>query len=258
MSESLAFTWWGHASTTVEIGGLRVALDPLLTDRLAHLRRYAESPAPQAADADVVMVSHLHADHCHLPSLRRFARSTTVVAAPGAAEMIGRLGFERVVLAEPGKSLTVEVAGAALDLQVLRATHDGRRLPLPRAPGTAVGFRVEAAGRSVWFPGDTGLREDMRDVDPVDLALTPVGGWGPSLGPHHMDPVEAAEAVRRVGATWAVPVHWGTFWPLGLRRLGRRVHEHHFVTPGQRFADAVRGATTAVLPAPGERVHLHR
>ena len=72
-----------------------------------------------------------------------------------------------------------------------------------------------------------------------------------------MDPVEAAEAVDRVGAAWAVPVHWGTFWPVGLRRVDRRRHEHFFVTPGQRFADAVGEASRTVLPAPGERVHLH-
>lgn len=255
---SLAVTWWGHASTTVELDGLRVATDPLLVDRLAHLRRYAVSPAPQAAEADVVLLSHLHADHTHLPSLRLFARTTTVVAAPGAAELVARLGFERVVEAEPGTTLELETpGGSAFGVRVLDATHDGRRLPVPRATGTAVGFRVHAGGRSFWFPGDTGLREDMRDVDPVDLALPPVGGWGPSLGSGHMDPAEAAEAVDRVGATWAVPVHWGTFWPMGLRRVDPRRHERLFVSPGSRFSEAVGDRTRALLPEPGQRVLLH-
>ena len=258
MGGSLAFTWWGHASTTVELDGVRVALDPLLADRLLHLRRYAVSPTSRAAVADVVLVSHPHADHCHLPSLRLFDRSTTVVAPPGAAELVERLGFERVVVAVPGADLRLATSrGTTIDVEVLEASHDGRRLPLPRATGTAVGFRVAAAGRSFWFPGDTGLREDMRQVDPVDLALVPVGGWGPTLGAGHMDPVEAAEAVDRVGAAWAVPVHWGTFWPVGLRRVDRRRHQHLFVTPGQRFADAVGDASRTVLPDPGERVHLH-
>ena len=29
-SPELGFTWWGHASATVELGGVRVATDPLL------------------------------------------------------------------------------------------------------------------------------------------------------------------------------------------------------------------------------------
>ena len=39
-------------------------------------------------------------------------------------------------------------------------------------------------------------------VPEVDLALVPVGGWGPTLGPLHMDPDEGAAAVERVGARW--------------------------------------------------------
>ena len=254
----LAFTWWGHASATVEIGGLRVALDPVLTDRLAHLRRYAPAPHPSAADADLVLISHLHADHCHLPSLRRFDRATPVVAPPGAARLVSSLGFPRVEAVEPGSVLSLTVGGAQARVEVLAATHDGRRHPFSRHDGPAVGYRAAVGDRSFWFPGDTGLREDMREVQPVDLALVPVGGWGPTLGPEHMDPRQAAEAVGRVGAAWATPVHWGTFWPLGLRRLDRRRHHHLFHTPGERFAAALArsGRVRSVVVDHGERVAL--
>jgi L-ascorbate metabolism protein UlaG (beta-lactamase superfamily) len=274
MGAPLALTWWGHSSTTVELGGLRVALDPLLTDRLAHLRRYAASPrVAEASRADVVMVSHLHADHLHLPSLRLFPRAATLVVPPGGERLVDRLGFDRVVVAEPGTCLVVPAGertatsraqdcplAERLEVEVLAASHDGRRLPLPGQEGEAVGFRMSVAGRSVWFPGDTGLRDDMAEVAPVDLALVPVGGWGPTLGRHHMDPEQAALAVARVGAHWAAPVHWGTFWPTGLARVDRRRHRHLFVTPGERFAAAVEDVpgTRPVVVVPGERVLLAR
>ena len=61
----------------------------------------------------------------------------------------------------------------------------------------------------------------------------------------------------RVGAGVAVPVHWGTFWPVGLRRLARANHEHLFVTPGQRFVDELAGAPVRAVLAPhGERVSV--
>ena len=256
MGEPLAVTWWGHSSATVELGGVRVALDPLLTNRLLHLRRYAESPGPEAADADVVLVSHAHADHCHVPSLKLFSRTATVVAAPGAAELVGRLGFRRVVVAVPGSTARLEGDAGTLEVEVLPADHDGRRLPLPGRRGTAVGFRVEGGGRSFWHPGDTGPGVELSDVGRVDLALPPIGGWGPTLGLDHLDPVQAAEAVGTVGATWALPVHWGTFWGTGLRRVAPRTHQHLFVTPGRRFAEALGDGTVALLPAHGERVDL--
>ncbi len=231
----LALTWWGHASATVEIGAVRVALDPLLSDRLAHLRRHGPTPPDVALNADVVLVSHLHHDHLHLPSLRRFPLDTPIVAPVGSQRLLRGLGLERIVTVAPGD--VVEVGG--LGIEVLPASHDGRRSPVSPYPGGAIGFRVTSGRSTFWFPGDTGLRDDMAAVAPVDLAIVPVGGWGPTLGPEHMDPVQAAEAVSRVGARHAVPVHWGTFWPYGLTSLAPAVHQRLFVTPGRRFAEAL-------------------
>jgi L-ascorbate metabolism protein UlaG (beta-lactamase superfamily) len=153
----------------------------------------------------------------------------------------------------PGDEL--EVAGARI--AVLPADHDGRRLPGSRWHGPALGYRVECGDHSFWFPGDTGGRVDFPAVPPVDLAIVPIGGWGPTLGDKHLDPDAAAEAVIEVGARWAVPVHWGTFYPWGLEQLGRRTHHHLFVTPGERFAAAMDGSDTEVMVlTPGERVQL--
>jgi L-ascorbate metabolism protein UlaG (beta-lactamase superfamily) len=248
---ALDLTWWGHASATVTMGDARVALDPLLSDRLFHLRRYTADPGPEATDVDVVLISHLHHDHLHLPSLRRFPRDVPIVVPRGGEALLGDLGGERVLPVAPGE--VVDIAG--MSVQVLPATHDGRRGPHTRITGPPLGFRVEAAGRSFWFPGDSELREDMYGVGRVDLALVPVGGWGPTLDDGHMDPVAGAAAVARVGAEVAVPVHWGTFWPVGLHRVARANHRRLFVTPGDRFVTALADlapGVRAVLADPGQ------
>jgi len=48
-----------------------------------------------------------------------------------------------------------------------------------------------------------------------------VWGWGPNLGPGHLDPERAAQAVALLRPRYAVPIHWGTLFPLGLRRARR-------------------------------------
>lgn len=261
---SWAVTWWGHASTSVELPASEgaesadgadgpddrvvVATDPLLTRRLFHLHRTSPAPPPAATTADVVVVSHLHHDHLHLPSLDRFGTDVPVVVPRGAAREVPGLARRHLVEVAPGDE--VEVAGVRV--QVLPATHDGRRDPLPRR-GTgvpAVGFRLASGGTTVWYPGDTGVREDFADVEPVDLALVPIGGWGPSLGHEHLDPEQAAAAVQRVGARWALPVHYGTFWPVGLRRLQPSTHHHFFSTPPGRFVAAVAALDAAAGPVP--------
>ncbi|MGY2700696.1 MBL fold metallo-hydrolase [Nocardioides sp. HB32] len=252
MSTGLALTWWGHASTTVEIGGTRVATDPLLGDRLLHLRRYAARPAAHAFEADVVLISHLHHDHLHLPSLRRFGREVPILVPRGGESLLRSVGADRVQPVAPGD--VVEVAGVTVT--VLPATHDGGRGPHTKVTGPALGFRVDGGDRSFWFPGDTELRPDMGKVGHVDLALVPIGGWGPTLEDGHMNPVDGAAAVLAVGATVAVPVHWGTFWPIGLRRVAKANHERLFTTPGQRFLEAMAGQTevSALLAEPGVRL----
>ena len=88
----------------------------------------------------------------------------------------------------------------------------------------------------------------------LDLALLPVWGWGPRLGPGHLDPERAAQAVELLRPTVAIPIHWGTLWPIAMR--WRR---HHLVEPPVRLADAVAAldvATRVVILAPGEAYDL--
>ena len=250
-----AVTWWGHSSMSIDLGTARVATDPLLSGQLYHLRRSTPPPPPDAAVADVVLVSHLHHDHLHLPSLDRFAPDVPVVVPRGSSRVVKGLDRRPLVEVAPGDS--VEVAGVSID--VLPAHHSGRRSKFERGGDVpAVGFRVTDGTTSCWYPGDTGvLTGGFADVGAVDLAAVPIGGWGPSLGDEHLDPEEAAAAVLEVGARWALAVHYGTFWPLWLRRLRPSNHHRLFVTPPQRFRQALEGAdVVALTPAFGERVAL--
>ncbi|HET9518321.1 MAG TPA: MBL fold metallo-hydrolase [Actinoplanes sp.] len=239
-------TWWGHSTVWLQDSGVRLLTDPLLTDRLAHLHRRA-GPAPDLPGApDAVLLSHLHADHFHLPSLRSLPGKPLLVVPQGAvsfvARSLGAAAAERCVELAPGDSTTV----GAVRVRAIPAAHDGGRGPWSRQRAMAVGYVVEGAV-STWFAGDTGLFDAMTELGPVDLALIPVGGWGPTLGATgHLDARDAAEALRRVRASWAVPVHYGTFWPLGLGGL----RQHMFSGPGDAFA---RYAATA---SPSTRVHV--
>jgi L-ascorbate metabolism protein UlaG (beta-lactamase superfamily) len=212
--------------------GTTLLTDPLLGDRLLHLRRMA-GPTPQLPGApDAVLLSHLHADHFHLPSLRAVPGTPLLIVPRGAARFVaqamGPAWADRCVELAPGEETTV----GAVKVRAVPAAHPGGRGPWSRSQAVALGFVVEGVSRT-WYAGDTGLFDEMSELAPLDLALIPVGGWGPTLGSHgHLDAVEGAEALQRVKASWAVPVHYGTFWPIGLGR----VRPHMFRDPGDEFA----------------------
>ncbi|MFH9070742.1 MBL fold metallo-hydrolase [Streptomyces alboflavus] len=237
MRADVTVTWWGHATCTVEDSGTRVLTDPLFVRRLAHLRRRRGAlPPAQAAVADVVLLSHLHADHLHVPSLARLAPGTRVLVPRGAPRSVPglrKLSHLRFTEVAPGDEVPVESGGGTggVVVRVVPALHDGRRLPLGPHRSPALGYVVEGRART-YFAGDTGLFDAMADeVGPVDVALLPVGGWGPYLGHGHLDPARAAEALARIAPRSAVPVHYGTYWPIGMDAV--RPHEFH--GPGDEF-----------------------
>ena len=249
---SVSITWWGHATATIEVGGVRVLTDPVLTPRLAHLARHGGPvPAPRAAVADVVLISHLHADHLHLPSLRALGRGVRIIGPTGTAKVLA--ADHRLLDQLEEVDVDDELTAGSVRVRALGAFHGGQRHPRSRHTGPALGFVLTTGTGdrdSVWFAGDTGLHEGIGDVGPVDTAVVPVGGWGPTLGPHHLDPAQAAEAVRRVGARDAIPVHYGTFWPVGLRRVHPASYRRMFADPGERFAHALAQAS------PEARAHV--
>ncbi|WP_416977462.1 MBL fold metallo-hydrolase [Streptomyces sp. T028] len=238
-------TWWGHATCTVEDANVRVLTDPLFVRRLAHLRRRRGAlPPPDAWRADVAVVSHLHADHLHVASLARLAPGTRLLVprgAPRAVPGLRRLAHLQVSEVEPGDETVV----GGVRIRAVPARHDGRRLPVGPHRSPALGYVVEGEART-YFAGDTGLFEEMaKEVGPVDVALLPVGGWGPYLGEGHLDAGRAAEALARLAPGSAVPVHYGTYWPIGMDAV--RPHEFH--APGEEFV------RLAARRAPGVTVH---
>ncbi len=236
---------------SIGLGDRVVATDPLLCRRVWHLRRTTPVPPPEAARADLVLVSHLHRDHLHLPSLARFDPDVPVVVPRGAGGLVTGLARHHLVEVQPGD----EVVQGGVTVQVLPARHDGRRSVFEQGTAPAVGFRIARDGDSVWYPGDTGADVTVAGLAPVDLAAVPIGGWGPSLGDDHLDPEQAAALVHRVGARWALAVHYGTFWPVTERRAGK--HHDFFETPPERFRRAMTATgIDALTPAFGEHLLL--
>jgi L-ascorbate metabolism protein UlaG (beta-lactamase superfamily) len=210
-----ALTYIGHATTLLRLDHASILTDPTLRRWLGPLRRQGRRPDPELPDVpDAVLISHLHRDHLDLPSLRRLPASTPLVVPLGAGRWVARAGAEHI--REVGRGETISVGG--VEVTAVPAVHDGRRDRWgPRID--PLGYLIGGRGRTVYFAGDTDVFPGMADLGPLDLALLPVWGWGPAVGHGHLDPERAARALKMLRPRLAVPIHWGTFYPVGLRRL---------------------------------------
>jgi len=206
--------WGGHATVRIVLGGEAVLTDPVLRRRVMHLRRVVPLVDGLGAGLRAVLISHLHHDHLDPASLRMLPADAQLVVPIGSRSALGRRTRQSVIELAPGESTTI----GALEIRATTAAHEGGRSGRRGSSPPALGYVVGHRAATVYFAGDTDIFPGMADIAPrLDLALVPIWGWGPTLGPGHLDPERAAEALTLLRPRIAVPIHWGTYRPVAGR-----------------------------------------
>lgn len=242
----LAVTWLGHATARIVVDGVVFLTDPVLGRWVGPLRRSGPLPEPASyAGVDVVLISHAHHDHLDLPSLRRLDPSVMVVAPAGLGAVVGRSGLTNIAEVGIGETLTFGSVSVVASL----AVHPGDRWRTDLS-AAAVGYLLTGS-RSVFFAGDTGPDPRLADLrGAVDLALVPIGGWGLTLGPQHLDAQQAAQVCALMTPRAALPIHFGTLAvpaTRALRPFWARQSPDLFAATTRRLAPD----TFPLLAAPG-------
>jgi L-ascorbate metabolism protein UlaG (beta-lactamase superfamily) len=203
----------------LRLEGVSILTDPILRNWLGPLHRQGPPPQLEPPEMpDVVLISHVHRDHLDVRSLRRLPSATPLIVPRGATRWAARGGAEDIREVAAGETISIR----GLEIIGVRAVHNAHR---DREWGPRIeplGYLLRRGGRTIYFAGDTDLFEEMSDLPPVDLALLPVWGWGTSVGEGHLDPERAVRALEMIHPRLAVPIHWGTFFPIGMRWLRPR------------------------------------
>ncbi|MFY9511067.1 MAG: MBL fold metallo-hydrolase [Rubrivivax sp.] len=226
-----AVTWLGHATTLAQFGGLTLITDPVFSERCSPLQfvgpRRAQPPAlalDQLPHIDLVLISHNHYDHLDESSVKALNAQ-----AGGPPLFVVPLGI-KPWLAQRGITRCVELdwwqaqmfAGA--EIVCTPAQHWSGRGVQDRLATLWGGFAVLAPDCHFFFAGDTGYSQDFADIrrhfagrqqagGGFDIALLPIGAYEPRwfMQQQHVNPAEAVQIHRDLGAKRSLGVHWGTF-----------------------------------------------
>jgi len=231
-SDRLVLTWVGHSTFLVQLGGVNLLTDPVWSERASPVQFAGpKRRVPAAIDfaalpaIDAVLLSHNHYDHLDDGTVRRLA-----AAHPGA-RWVAPLGLG-AFLAPRGVRDVIEldwweetrVAGLAIGSTP--AQHFSSRGIRDRDRTLWCGWSVAAAGRQVYFAGDTGYHPEFAAIadrfGPFHAALLPIGAYDPRwfMRPVHMNPEEAVRAFQDLERgrppvpgrpAIMVGMHWGTF-----------------------------------------------
>ena len=218
----MEITWIGHAALKIE-GSKTVFIDPFLSGNPV-----AKTGIDQVDKADVVVVTHDHADH--LGDAYAICKKTgaVLVSIFEIAEAAAAQGCKAEMMNIGGT-----VAAAGVKVSLVPAFHSAG------LGGTAVGAVVELDGKTIYHAGDTGLTKEMEWIGEI---YAPDIGFLPIDGRFNMTPRLAAKAVEYLKIPKIVPIHYDTF-PL-------------VESSPQEFKDMVKGKSEVIILKPGDIIEL--
>jgi N-acyl-phosphatidylethanolamine-hydrolysing phospholipase D len=229
-ADAITATWVGHSTVLLQIGGFNVLTDPMWSRRASpiwFMGPHRLTPPAVDFDAlppiDLVLQSHNHYDHLDSRTVRRIARrypGATWYAPLGLAPTLRRWGVDNVL--ERDWWQTTEHGEATIGCAP--AQHFSARGLRDRNRTLWCGWTISAAGRRLYFAGDTGLHPEFDDIaqrfGPFDLVLLPIGAYEPRwfMRRMHLNPDDAVAAYRALRGPYAdepsptmLAIHWGTF-----------------------------------------------
>lgn len=167
----MKISWIGHSCFLLETDkGIKIVTDPYESGSYSGAVGYS----PVNIQADIVTVSHYHADHGHTQGFK-------------TAQIVDREGSVKVK--------DIEIKG-------LMSYHDDKKGDLR---GKIIIFVIKAEGLKIVHFGDLGTQDvDADELKDIDIALIPVGGT------FTLDAEEAIEVLDKINPKLTIPMHFKT------------------------------------------------
>jgi len=179
-------TKFGHCCMLIEEKGVRIVTDP---------GSFTAQEQEALTDIHVILVTHEHGDHFHIPSVREMLKknpSARIVCNPSVGAILAQ---ENIAYEVIGDRETSDASG--LSIEGFGTTHALIHPLLPQSQNT--GFFI---AEKLWYPGDA-----FPEIDrPIEVLALPVAGpW--------MKSSEAIDYALKLKPQRAFPVHDGILNP---------------------------------------------
>ena len=225
-ASGLRITWFGHASSLVEIDGIRVLIDPIWDERAAPTqwagpkRFFAPTLALEdLPPTDVILISHDHYDHLGKGTIQRLARMESMrrvrwITALGVGNILSGFGVPRDRISELNWTESLKVGAATVT--ALPARHFSGRSLFNRFETLWASFALVGPKHRVYYGADSGEWNGFSEIGErfggFDLTMLEIGASNLLWADIHMGPEGAVRSFSALGGQgMLMPIHWGLF-----------------------------------------------
>ena len=252
--------WFGHSSFLMQINGMNLLFDPMLTGTPApHPMlggdRYSPELPISIADlpqADAVFISHDHYDHLDLESIQQLNSKVGHYFVPlGVGLHLKEWGIATSRITELDWWQTAKLGDTEFTFTPSRH-FSGRRLE-GRNRTLWGGWVVKDAQQTIYYSGDGGYGPHFKEIGQrfgeIDLALVECGQYNERWANIHLMPEQTIQAGMEANVKVIMPVHWGAF----------TIALHAWDDPIERaIAEAEKENQAIIAPQIGEIVRVNQ
>lgn len=216
-------TFINHATFYIQLGEYSILTDPVFSDRVSPVSfagpkrsRAVGATIAELPKLDFVLISHSHYDHLDKESVRQLTEKfDPVFLVPmKTKELVESFGAKKVIELDWWQTHQLSTTEA---ISFAPAQHWTARGIFDRNEMLWGSFIIEAAGRKIYFAGDTGYGPHFKWIQQkwqnFDLSILPIGAYEPRwfMKEQHMNPEDAVMAHIDLNSKLSLGAHFGTF-----------------------------------------------
>ena len=223
VTDGMTITYVNHSTFLIQVAGVNILTDPVWSDRVSPVSfagpkrfRPAGIRFEDLPRIDLIVISHNHYDHLDIETLKKVheAYEPRVIAPLGVGRMLNSNGINKVFELNWWENKVID---SDITVHAVQAQHFSARGLFDRDKTFWNGYVIETPAGDVYFAGDTGYGPFFTEIGQrfpdIKVGLIPIGAYKPRwfMKPMHVNPEEAIQVHKDVGAEISFGMHFGTF-----------------------------------------------
>ena len=247
--------WIGGPTTLIHKNNFTILTDPMFGPKgpnafvlpkhpstgeiNAAIERLDEPAKVDFGNIDLVLLSHLHADHFDETAKQKIPKNTLFIASPAVEEKLKGMGFTNILALKWGDSTVIENGGKRVTIKAIEA-HHAHDSDLDKQLGEVNGYTItffsakEQRELTIYWAGDTvpydGMKDKMNEAS-IDVLLADLGAVGSDgkIGRRSMNAEEAIQLLKMYNPKILIPIHHSSFghYRESIEKLRQLAHDKH-------------------------------